>query len=282
MGRKKQSGNRYISIKTRHEYDPQMLMDPGADLDPIYWFNLLRRKSRRIVYIIRDISKDEQTAESVDIDDYVEINGDIQPLKPTVIVTPSGPRQNDHLQYELAGLYEYITRYFIKNTLSENPIKGKAEIMSTIAGLARIVHLAIEESRNWENPGIGESAFEYCFLLHRRNGRFEEIGQPANFDRLLESNQKHDRLLSASLKSWHEFWLAHQPYIEELRNTFQCNSTFKLKSGISYQNQAFTRWLEQGVDEFLEPMNQKITSMETQIKYLKYVILTHQYPKRKK
>ena len=51
---------------------------------------------------------------------------------------------------------------------------------------------------------------------------------------------------------------------------------FKLKTGEKKMEhkREFERWLEKGLDEFLEPTNRKMKNDETKINYLKYLILS--------
>jgi hypothetical protein len=108
---------------------------------------------------------------------------------------------------------------------------------------------------------------------------------PDYFDSYLNANPNYFKRKRAILHSWHFFWEAHMPYIKQLKELFTSQGTFKLKDGLTYQDENLKRWLEEGLDKFLQPLDPRFKEdSDKLIMYLKYIILSGQHtkPKRKK
>ena len=279
MGRKPKSTNKYISLKLRKEYDSILLVDKDFDEEPSQTLLRLYKSYKKLTYLIFHVNYVEGQIEPQDINNYVRIGKKIRPSSPDFDIVFKVGRNNNALKDELQAFY-YVTRdYILNNLLKEDVTKSKIMITKYLGNLERTIKHGIEETQYWNDPKIQSFEFEHIFLLHSRGKKYMQMQHPDNFDDYLNENRNYFIRIRSILHSWHIFWKAHLPYIKYLKKLFTSEGTFKLQDGISYQNEGFTNWLEEGLLKYIEPISPKMNDDAMLIKYLKYIILSGQHTK---
>jgi len=284
MGRKPKSTNTYIPIKIRKLIDSALIVEKDFREEPSQTLLRLYKSYKQLTYIISHESYIKGQFESQDINDYVRTGKKIRSSSPEFNIVFKVARNNHALQEELSAFYEVTEKYILKHLLTDDLSKSKIMIAKYLGNMERTIKHGIEETKFWNDPKIQSFEFEHIFFLHSRGKKYLQMQHPDNFDNYLHGNPNYLKRICAILKTWHIFWKSHLPHIIFLKKLFLSEGTFKLKNGISYQNEDFTRWLETGLVNYIEPISPKMKDDAMLIKHLKYIILSGQHtkPNRKK
>jgi hypothetical protein len=285
MGRKLNSPNKYISLKIRKLYDSQLLVDKDFNEEPSQTLLRLYKSSKHLTYTISHINYTDGQTESMNINDYVRTGLKIRPSSPEFNIVFKVDRNNYALQEELKSFYAVTHDYILNNLLKDDVANSKNMIFKYISNMERIIKGGIEETKHWNDPKIQTFEFEHIFLLHSKRKKFLQMPHPDNFNSYLNANPNYFKRKRAILHSWHFFWEAHLPHITQLKELFTSQGTFKLKDGLTYQDENLKHWLEEGLDKFLQPLDPRFKEdSDKLIMYLKYIILSGQHtkPQRKK
>lgn len=283
MGRKPKSSNKYISAKMRKEFDSILLVDKDFKEEPSQTLLRLYKSSKKITYTVFLEDYQNGNAESTDINDYVKVDKRIETVNPNVKIIVKDRRNSDSLTDDLITFYDIITDYMLKNLIVDEVLISRVRIKEYLNKIEKTINDGLKETEFWDDPRHCAFEFEHIFLLHSKRKKYIQLEHPANFDVYLKSNPYYGEKISKILKSWHVFWRSHLPFIKNLKKLFLTESTFKLKNGITYQNEHLQKWLEKGLDDFLQPIDPRMKEDSSNlIKYLKYIILSGQLTKPKK
>ena len=268
MPRPKGSVNKRIHFSSIDHLDIQFIYDKvkldSSELEPDHWLYRLKKISRNLPYIIALNSK-------VSMNDFVfsnYVDANLEYINQNAglgFITKPGGRNNDRLMEDIqefmASLLGWYSNKFEDNTDSS---------LSSIKSLNNLRAIAISSLRDVENGRV-----KRLFLLHCAGESQLKIVKPD-----IDILHTADLDINIAWKnSWVQFW---QLMIEQLETNMQFygSPAFQLKGNVSIKNKKFQKWANQGITEFLDPINVKLTDEVMLIRYLKKALLGNHSKKK--
>ena len=261
MPRPKGSVNKRIHFSSIDILNAQLIYDKrkfdSSEFEPDHWFYRLKNISRNLPYIIALNSKasmnDFVFSNHVDANlEYINQNEGLG------FITKPGGRKNDRLMEDIQEFMASLLEWY-SNKFEDNPDSS----LSSKKSLNNLRAIAISSLRDVEND-----RFKRLFLLHCAGESKLKIVKPD-----IDIHSTADLDINIEWKnSWVQFW---QLMIEQLETNmhFFGSPSFQMKENISIKSKKFQIWANQGITEFLDPVNVKLTDEVMLIRYLKKALL---------
>jgi len=261
MPRPKGSVNKRIHFSSIDNLNAQLIYDTAkldsSELEPDHWLYRLKKISRNLPYII--IPNSKVSVKDFVFSNYVDANLQyINQNDALGFIAKPGGRNNDRLIEDIQEFMASLLGWYSKK-FEDNPDSS----LSSIKSLNNLRAIAISSLRDVEND-----RFKRLFLLHCAGESKLKIVKPD-----IDISSTADLDINIEWKnSWVQFW---QLMIEQLETNMQFFSSpsFRLKENVSIKSKKFQIWANQGITEFLDPINVKLTDEVMLIRYLKKALL---------
>lgn len=262
MARTKGSINQNLHFKTREAFDLNLLCNEKELIDgtktPEFWFKRLIELSKYPPYIIAIKTLSNVNLRSFILSDYIDedLNVHAKWKSEIDLIKPTG-RNNDGIETDVLQFTQSIAQYYISHCNLDSP----KDIILIRSKLLNLQSLCAIGSKNVEN-----GVYYRKFLVSDGHNRiFHQVQSPKKYSTFTDHDGHQKWALSLKIL-WNQLNLC----VVNLIQIFN-EPVFAVKKGYSKVN--FEKWLDEGLNKFLELKNTNIIDEQKIFNLLKWQIL---------